>query len=820
MKKIFKSMLAVLIVFMQLSSPMLVFADTFEEEVINEENIDDNEEIVEDEIVEEAIEEEKVEEETIEEDNVINEEKEEVIEEENTNDVEEVVEKQEVSVKKGLNNIVKSGNSEKESFDINAIVSDSKIKIDVKKNSDNNYIANLKVIFNNVLDGDVKNKIEVEKTIVVDNNTLELDDIGANLNGNYNLEAFIYKVDNDMSSESEDSLKNYISSLDSYYEDSIDNFYENNIETSISLYVDGSSDISCSNKTCTMPANASDKDINVLYSSVVGDKDTTNSHIKYIMNSELEYDSMYINFNSLLYGTYVIEGILYNSNDEEIASDTLTINYGSFSDNENIVDYFTNDSISDDDKARSMTLLDEDTKKSLFDEFVSASLSSGLSCEMIIDDDMITSEECYGRIVDSDTLPLVSEIIQAFNNNGMTASIDGGNSSDYVSTNMVLNVSLFGIEKQYTFVIKGDIDNDLVEDSDANKIVDYLFGNGELDKYEMKAADVNLDDNVDMLDVSMMAAAICVQSWFYPEPREDTIVAGFEGANLSNLNVGDTFSINLVLSGFDNDYINGISSLLKYDSSIIELVDYSINSILEDYGDLVDNKLINVGLETYSDDGVLVTFNFKAIKSGSSNIKLKDLVLGKDGISLDVTNNASIDVTISEDESNDNNNNNNSSSSSSPVVYFGEEESSNSSEPVVSFIENKIYYSDYLSLLEIKGYDIDFNKYILEYSITVDSDVDSLDITALAEDRNASVRIYGNSNFKEGENIVKVIVTAQDGSERTYIIKVNKLADDSIEKIDVDDDNAINNNMEKTIVIILIILVALGLLYLIFKKDE
>ena len=129
--------------------------------------------------------------------------------------------------------------------------------------------------------------------------------------------------------------------------------------------------------------------------------------------------------------------------------------------------------------------------------------------------------------------------------------------------------------------------------------------------------------------------------------------------------------------------------------------------------------------------------------------------------------------------------------------------------------------NNYLSKLEIEGYEIDFNKDTLEYNIKVSSDVETLDITAVAEDSSARVNIYGNSNFKEGENTVTVVVTAEDGSERTYTITVDKEAKKEVVKEEEtkEEENG-NNQLEKTIIIILIILVIIGLLYLIFKKDE
>lgn len=135
--------------------------------------------------------------------------------------------------------------------------------------------------------------------------------------------------------------------------------------------------------------------------------------------------------------------------------------------------------------------------------------------------------------------------------------------------------------------------------------------------------------------------------------------------------------------------------------------------------------------------------------------------------------------------------------------------------PVVAPIVYYVYSSNnYLKSLNIKDYDIDFNRGTLEYKLKVKSDVKFLDITAIAEDYRSRVEINGNEEFKEGKNIVTIRVTAENGEEREYKLLVEK------ETKDVAEEEEKNGNAERIVIIILIILVVLGLLYLIFKKDD
>lgn len=81
-----------------------------------------------------------------------------------------------------------------------------------------------------------------------------------------------------------------------------------------------------------------------------------------------------------------------------------------------------------------------------------------------------------------------------------------------------------------------------------------------------------------------------------------------------------------------------------------------------------------------------------------------------------------------------------------------------------------------LSSLKIDGIDIipTFNKDTTQYTAHVDGDVDELKINAKAEDSKAKVAIEGNKGLKEGDNIIKVKVTAEDETTRTYFITVTK----------------------------------------------
>ncbi len=76
--------------------------------------------------------------------------------------------------------------------------------------------------------------------------------------------------------------------------------------------------------------------------------------------------------------------------------------------------------------------------------------------------------------------------------------------------------------------------------------------------------------------------------------------------------------------------------------------------------------------------------------------------------------------------------------------------------------------------ITIENYELDFNKDTTDYEISVLKDVEKLEIKATPTDVDAEVKIEGNENLQIGENKITITVT-NDGTIKTYTIKVNKL---------------------------------------------
>ena len=80
--------------------------------------------------------------------------------------------------------------------------------------------------------------------------------------------------------------------------------------------------------------------------------------------------------------------------------------------------------------------------------------------------------------------------------------------------------------------------------------------------------------------------------------------------------------------------------------------------------------------------------------------------------------------------------------------------------------------------LNTEGMVPDFNNNTYDYYITVKNDIKDIEVLAIAENKNSKIQIEGNSNLKEGLNLIKVQVTSPDKtSSSTYLINVTKTND-------------------------------------------
>ena len=94
-----------------------------------------------------------------------------------------------------------------------------------------------------------------------------------------------------------------------------------------------------------------------------------------------------------------------------------------------------------------------------------------------------------------------------------------------------------------------------------------------------------------------------------------------------------------------------------------------------------------------------------------------------------------------------------------------------------------------------KGFKIspEYSPDIYEYKINVDNTIDNLEVITEKKDDNVSIEIVGNTELKDGENVITILVHNEKTSKNyTYQIIVDKLSE-----IDLNGLNATLNNETK-----------------------
>lgn len=82
--------------------------------------------------------------------------------------------------------------------------------------------------------------------------------------------------------------------------------------------------------------------------------------------------------------------------------------------------------------------------------------------------------------------------------------------------------------------------------------------------------------------------------------------------------------------------------------------------------------------------------------------------------------------------------------------------------------------NNYLKDIKLSYGNITLENNKFEYDLNIPYDIDSIDVNAITEDSNAKVEISGNNDLKVGLNQIKILVTAEDNTTKTYIINVTR----------------------------------------------
>lgn len=103
-----------------------------------------------------------------------------------------------------------------------------------------------------------------------------------------------------------------------------------------------------------------------------------------------------------------------------------------------------------------------------------------------------------------------------------------------------------------------------------------------------------------------------------------------------------------------------------------------------------------------------------------------------------------------------------------------------------------------LDSLSVEGTNVEFNSEKLNYDLIINSD--KTNITATASSSTSKVEGTGEKKLAYGKNEFKIIVTAENGSERTYILNITRYdTNNTLKSIKINGEEVkINDNKEIT----------------------
>lgn len=298
----------------------------------------------------------------------------------------------------------------------------------------------------------------------------------------------------------------------------------------------------------------------------------------------------------------------------------------------------------------------------------------------------------------------------------------------------------------YNVIVKYDYDNDgQVTYSDLENIINEKLGNKEVSK-QTNLGDVSQNPTKDTITNVQKKIDNVTNITEPTSPLEITTSSASEVIN------GEELRVTYKLNG-KTDTISGINGTLNYDKENLTLTDIIVSDTLSGAINTNTGEFQYVG---NINNGDVLTLVFKAKKPvDSTNISINNLEINKYDYTYNLTNNSNLTANIKIKKSN----------------------------------------NAYLKTLTIKEAEINFQKDVFEYNITIPTDVDKLTIDYDAEIGTSLITYNSddNGNFKINETkTLYITVLAEDNvTEHTYKINVTKKQsnDNNINDIKTDKGN-------------------------------
>lgn len=278
-------------------------------------------------------------------------------------------------------------------------------------------------------------------------------------------------------------------------------------------------------------------------------------------------------------------------------------------------------------------------------------------------------------------------------------------------------------------------------------------------------------------------------------------------ANKTSVDIGDTFNISVNLSGAS---VATLTARVSYDTSKIEYVSGPSNSNFSG-GRVIYTWTDATGGASPLTGGIIATFTFRAKAAGSASFSVSGNFFTPDetsvnpsfsGVSVNVKKE---EVVVPPDNSGDDNSgentggdtgDNNGNNTGNNSGGTGNNQGGNNGDiggtgntgniggsggatsGNITSNNQQITKSSNNNLkslqLDIEGISPTFNKNTTQYYITIPENTNNINITALPEDAKANIQITGNTNISVGNSQIKILVTAENGNQKQYLINVTK----------------------------------------------
>lgn len=245
--------------------------------------------------------------------------------------------------------------------------------------------------------------------------------------------------------------------------------------------------------------------------------------------------------------------------------------------------------------------------------------------------------------------------------------------------------------------------------------------------------------------------------------------------------IGDTFNVSVNLSGTS---VATLTARISFDTEKMEYVSGPSNSNSSN-GRVIYTWTDPNGGASPITGGTIATFTFKAKSEGTAYFAVSGDFFTPDEVSANPSF-SGVAVVVKKVENNTGGNNGGNTGDNTGTNTGGNTGTNtggnvggstggNTGTNTGTNQSNKSSNNNLKNLqINVEGISPSFNKNITQYYITIPENISNINITANPEDSKANVQITGNNNIPSGASKIRIIVIAENGNKKEYVINVTK----------------------------------------------